>query len=72
MMEVRKLSIQDASMVTVRDQSKDTLNLAVTTRNKVAELRKNLKKIPTTDVIHLHKETSDIIYADLLQETLQV
>ena len=32
----------------------------------------NLKKIHTTDMIHLHRETSDIIYTDLLQETLQV
>ena len=32
----------------------------------------NLKKIPTTDMIHLCRETGDIIYTDLLQATLQV
>ena len=62
-----KLSSHDVSLVTVRDQAKDTLNLAVTTGNKVAELRMSLKNIPTTDMIHLHRETCDIIYIDLLQ-----
>ena len=70
--EVRKFSGHDVSLVTIRDQAKDTLNLAVTTGNKVAELRMNLKNIPTTDMIHLHRETGDIIYTDLLQATLQV
>ena len=70
--EVRKFPGRDVSLVTVRDKDKDTLNLAVTTVNKVGELRMNLNNIPTTDMIHLHKENGDIIYTDLLQETLQV
>ena len=53
--EVGKLSSQDVSPVIVRDQGKDTLNLVVTTWNKVAELRMNLKNIPTTHMIHLHR-----------------
>ena len=35
-------------------------------------MRVNLKNIPTTDVIQLHRETGDIIYIDLLKVTLQV
>ena len=70
--EVRKLSSQDVSFLIVRDQAKDILNLDVTIGNKVAKLRMNLKKIPTTDMIHLHRETSDIIYTDFLKATLQV
>ena len=46
--------------------------MEVTTGNKVVEIRMNLNNIPTTDMIHLHRETSDIIYTDLLKETLQV
>ena len=38
----------------------------------MAELRINLVKIPTTDMIHLHREIGDIIYTDLLKETWQV
>ena len=70
--EVKKLSSKDVSLVTVRDQEKNILNLAVTTGNKVAEMRMNLKNIPATDMIHLHRETCDIIYTDLLKATLQV
>ena len=65
--KVRNFFGHDVSLVTVRDQDKDTLNLAVTTGNKVAKLRMNLKNIPTTDMIHLHRETGDIIYTNLLQ-----
>ena len=67
---MRKLSNQDVSLVTIRDQTKSTLNFAVTTGNKVAEMRMNLKNIPTTDMIHLHREIGDIIYTDLLKSTL--
>ena len=70
--EVRKLSSQDVSLLTVRDQAKDTLNLVLTTGNKVAELRMNLKNISNTDMIHLHQETINIIYTNLLQATLHV
>ena len=55
--KVRNFFGHDVSLVTVRDQAKDTLNLEVTTGNKVAKLRMSLKNIPTTDMIHLHKET---------------
>ena len=58
---MRKLSRQDVSQVTVREQAKDTLNLDVTTGNKLVELRMNLKKIPTTYMIHLNREKGDII-----------
>ena len=70
--EVRKLFGQDVSLVTIRNQAKGTLNLAVTVENKVAKLRMNMKKVRTIDIIHLHKETSDIIYIYLLQATLKV
>ena len=70
--EVRKLSSQDISLVTIRDQAKNTLNLVVTTENKMAETRMNLKNILTTDILHIHREIGDIIYTDLLKSTLQV
>ena len=54
------------------DHAKDTLSLAMTIGNKVSEVSVNLEKIPTTYVIHLHRETCDIIYTKLLKSTLQV
>ena len=70
--EVNELYTQDISLVTVRDHDKNTLNLTVTTGNKVVEMRMNLKNIPVAKMINLHRETCDIIYTDLLKATLQV
>ena len=42
------------------------------TKNKVAEMKMNLEKIPIPDMIHMHKQTGDIIYTDLLKATLKV
>ena len=58
--------------MTVRDQARGTLNLVVTTRNKVVELQVDPKKVPKIDVIHLHKEIGDNIYPDMLQDTMQI
>ena len=41
--DVRKKSSKDVSLVTVTDHAKNTLNLAVSTKNKVAEMRLNLE-----------------------------
>ena len=41
--DVRKNSSKDISLVTVTDHAKNTMNLAVSTKNKVAEMRLNLE-----------------------------
>ena len=58
--------------MTDKDQARGTLNLDVTTGNKLVELWVDPKKVPKIDVIHLHKEICDIIYTNLLQATLQI
>ena len=63
---MRKFPGQDTSLVTVRDQARGTLNLVVITGDKVAKMRVGPKKVPKTNVIHLHKEIGDIIYTDFL------
>ena len=40
--KVRKISDKEVSLVTVRDHAKNTLNLAVTTQNRVTEMRLNM------------------------------
>ena len=64
--KVRKLPGHDTSLMSVRDQSIGTLNLAVIIGNKVAKMRVDPKKVPKTDVIHLHREIGDIISTDFL------
>ena len=61
---VRKISSKDVSLVTVKDHAKNTLNLALFTKNKVVEMRLNLENIPILDLIHLYKQTREVIYSD--------
>ena len=56
----------------VRDHSTDTLSLALTMGNKVSEVNVNLTKVSTTNIIHINRETGDILNARLLKSTLQV
>ena len=44
----------------------------MTVGNKVSEVNVNLENIPTTYMIHFHRETGDILYTRLLKSTLQV
>ena len=70
--EVRQLPKPDVALKTVSDHAKDTPSLAMTVGNNVSEVNVNLENIPTTDIIHFHRETSDILYTRLLRSTLQV
>ena len=60
------------ALKTVMDHATDTLSLALIVGNKVSEVNVNLTKVPTTDIIHLNKETKDILNASLLKATIQM
>ena len=64
--DVKKISNKDVALVTVRDHVKNNLNLARATKNKVAKMMMNLENIPILDMTHLHKQTGEVIYSDLL------
>ena len=53
---VRKISSKDVALVTVRYHTQNNINLALATKNKVAETRMNLENIPMPYMIHLHKK----------------
>ena len=69
---VRNISNKDISLVTITDHAKNTLNLAVATKNKVAEMRLNLENILVPYMIHLRKKNGDVIYSNMLKSTLKV
>ena len=69
---MRQFQKRDVTLKIVRDHAKYTLSLAMTVGNKVSEVNVKLENIPTTDMIHLHKEKGDIIYTKLLKSTLQL
>ena len=56
----------------MRDHATNTLSLALTMGNKVSQVNLNLAKVPTTNIIHLNRETNDILNAILLKATLQI
>ena len=58
--------------MTVKDHVKNTLNLTVATHDIVSEMRLNLQKKTVPKKIHLHKQTGEMIYTDLLKSTLKV
>ena len=70
--DVRNMSIKIVSSVTVKYHAKHNLNLAVATKNRVAEMRLNLEHIPFPIMIHLHKHTQQVTYSDLLKGTTKV
>ena len=70
--QVKQFPKPDVTLKTARDHVKDTLSLAMTVGNKVSEVKVNLENIPTTDVIQLKKETSDILNTRLLKATIQM
>ena len=70
--EVKNISSKEVSLDNVKDHSKNTLNLAVATKNRIDEMRLNLKDIPVLEMIHLHKQAEEVIYSDLMYATLKV
>ena len=53
--EVRKLSNQEVSLVSIRDCSQNTLKWTLETKNGVVEMKMDLENIPIPDMIHFHK-----------------
>ena len=70
--EVRKARGKEVSLVSVRYHKHNTLNMAIASRNRVAEMRINMDDISVPDMIQLHKQTWDIIHIDLLKSTLKI
>ena len=68
--EVRQLPKPNVTLKTLTDHAKDTLSLAMTVGNKVSEVNVNLENVPTTYIIHFHREIGDILYTRLLKSTL--
>ena len=70
--EVDKFIGLKISLMTVRDPTKGTFNLAMIIGDKVAELKVDPKRVPKTDIINLHQGISDFLYIEVLKDTLQI
>ena len=65
-----KPSDDKVSLMTIRDSATDSLKLAVSDKKEVSELHLETNQISIPDKICLHKQTSEVLYADLTKETL--
>ena len=68
--EVIKFPYPNVELNIVSDRATDTLSMALTVGSKVSYFNVNLKKVPTNDIIHINRETGDILNTRLLKETL--
>ena len=69
---VRNLNNPKTSLIFARDADRNTFKLAMVNDKKMSEMEIQLDKISVPDKIQLHKQTSDIIYLDLLQAMMRV
>ena len=65
-LEVRKITQEKVSLFSIRDHERNTFNIAVADKDKVSELKRRLDNINMRGKINFHKQTSDIMYNDLL------
>ena len=70
--KVRNLYSSKTSLVAARDAEKNTFKMAIVNDKKMSEIEIRLDKISTPDKIQLHKQTSDILYSDLLQAMMRI
>ena len=70
--KVRSLYSSKTSLVSARDAERNTFRMAMVSDRKMSEIEIRLDKISTPDKIQLHKQTSDIIYSDLLQAMVKI
>ena len=69
---VRNLNNPKTSLISARDAERNTFKLAMVNDKKMSEMEIQLDKISVPDKIQLHKQTSDIIYSDLLQAMMRI
>ena len=72
MPRVRSLHSPKTSLVSARDAERNTFKLDMVNNKKMSEMEIRLDKISIPDKIQLHKQTSDIIYSDLLQAMIRI
>ena len=70
MKEVRKSSTNKLSLHTIKEPTKNVLNISLAEKEKVVEMKLRMDQISVPDKIHFHKKTSEVLYHDILQSIL--
>lgn len=70
LLEIRKLSQEKVSLITVKEAKHITLNIAVEEEDKVSEIKIMMDQLNVLDKVNFHKKMSGVLYSDLLYSTL--
>ena len=65
-----KQSEDKVSLMTIRDSATGSLSLAFTNEKEVSEVWLDMNQISILDKIWFHKQSSEVLYADLTKERL--
>ena len=68
--EVRGISSDKMSLLTVRDLTRNVLNFALTEEEKVIEVKIQMDKLNIPDKILFHKQAHEMLYYELLLMSL--
>ena len=66
MKEVRKATPNKLSLLTIKEPTKNVLNISLEEEDAVVEKKLRMDQISVLDQIHFHRQTSEILYHDLL------
>ena len=69
--EARKLSQEKVSLIIVKGSKKSTLNLAIIEDYKSSKIKIKMDQINVPDKIHFQRQTSEVLYVDLLKSFLE-
>lgn len=70
--EAWKLPQKKVFLITVKDPKKNTLNIVVTEEDKIFEIKIQMDQVNVPNQINLHKQTTEVIYSNLLHSYLNV
>ena len=70
MKEVRKASSNKLSLLTIKEPTKNVLNISLAEEDKVVEMKLIMDQISVPDKIHFHRKTSEVFYRDLWKSIL--
>jgi hypothetical protein len=68
--EVRNISSNKMSLLTIKDPTRNVLNFALTEDEKVTEVKIQMDKVNIPNKILFHKQTNEMLYYDLLHMSL--
>ena len=65
MKRVRKASPNKLSLLTIKEPTKNVLNIFLEKEDKATEMKLRMDQISVPNKIHFHRKTSEVLYHDI-------